>query len=380
MREGIGYSQSENSYEAGKEAALSAVKSSGKPGLTFLFTTDFYNQRKVLKGVKEVVESSRIIGFCSGGIITEDGVLQKGIGVATLSSERIRAMTSLQKGLGENPGDVGKSTGEALLSSGINEGTVFIFPDGFAPNLLEMIHGLYNMMGPQFSFAGGASGDNLRFFKTYQFTEDNVESNALATALLGGVPIGTGIGHGWKPAGETLVITKAEEKRVFEINGLPAFKAYTDFFGKIPEEKFPEYGMKYPLGFPGIHGDFFIRDPLKVNPDGSIDFVTEVPTNAIGHIMKGSIKELIETAGTVAKIAVGKIAKPQLVLVLDCISRYLLMGKEFKRELKAIKKAIGNIPMIGALTFGEIGSFKQVPLFHNKTTLIVAIGNNDSEK
>lgn len=374
MQVGTAYSTLDDARRAGRMIAEEAVRSSGEPALTFLFTTDAYDQEVVYEAVKEVVEGSRMVGFCTGGIITADGVFRQGVGVCTLSGDELRVVTSLQRRLSADPRGAGRRAGEELLASGLDQGTVFVLPDGFAANISEVVRGLYNSMGPDFKYVGGGAGDNLRFFKTCQFTETGLASDALAVALLDGPTVQTGIGHGWQPTGEPLVITAARGKRVFEIDGRPAFEVYSERLGGIPVDKFAEYGMRYPLGIPDICGNHLIRDPLAVNDDGSIDFVTEVPRSAVVSIMEGEVADLIETARSVSQAAAGKVAGPQFVLVFDCISRCLLMDEEFERELKAIRQAVGmEVPILGCLTFGEVGSYADVPLFHNKT-MVVAVG------
>jgi hypothetical protein len=59
---------------------------------------------------------------------------------------------------------------------------------------------------------GGCAGDNLRFFKTYQFTEKELRSDAIAAALIKGIRITSAFGHGWRPTGHYFVITEAKGK------------------------------------------------------------------------------------------------------------------------------------------------------------------------
>lgn len=376
MEVGIAYNTVDNSHQAGEKAAKEAVISSGKPALTFLFTTDSYDQEVVFTSVKEVVGDSKIVGFCCGGLITSDGVLIQGVGVCTLSGSELKVVTSLQKGLSKAPHTVGEQSAKDLLASGIDKGVIFILPDGFGANISEVVRGLYDRLGPDFRYIGGGAGDNLRFFKTYQFTEAGVESDAVAVALLDGLEIQTAIGHGWNPIGAPLIIGNVEGKKVIEIDGEMAFDTYSKRLGEIPLDKFQEYGMKYPFGFPNISGKYLIRDPLTANPDKSINFVTEISRNAVGYIMEGKVSDLIKAAGWVAKTAVQKVSQPQFALCFDCISRYLLMGKEFEKELEIITESIGkNTPIFGALTFGEVGSYDGTPLFHNKT-LTIAVGGS----
>lgn len=137
MKVGIGFSLQPDPRRAGQQAAREALRTSGPLALTFLFTTDSYDQV-----------------------------------VTTLGGKGLRVATSLQRGLSRDPYAAGCAAGEELLT-----------------------------MGADFRYIGGAAGDNLRFFKTYQFTEVAIDSDALAVALLDGVAIGTAIDHGWKGTG-----------------------------------------------------------------------------------------------------------------------------------------------------------------------------------
>jgi hypothetical protein len=374
MEIGVAWSTDSDSKRAGEKAAGAAMESSGLPVMTFFFTTDAYDQRTVFESVRKVVRGSKLVGFCCAGIITSHTVLEQGVGVCTISGDKLRAATSLQEGLSKNPFNVGQRAGKELLDSGIEGGTVFVFPDGFGSNISETVRGLYNTMGPDFKYVGGGAGDNLRFFKTYQFTETNMVSDALAVAVLNGITFETSIGHGWTPLGEPVFIGRTEGKKVIEIDGRPAFEAYKERFSDINIDNFSEYGMRHPLGFPDIWGNYLIRDPININPDQSIDFVTEVPDNSVGYLMEGNIENLIGAAAHVAETVCRKMEYPRLVLCLDCVSRYLLMGAEFERELEIIEETVGeNVQILGALTFGEVGSYIDVPHFHNKT-LVLTIG------
>ena len=376
MRAGIAYSINKDSFNAGLEAATQAVESSGPPQLTILFTTDAYNQAEVVKAVRKLVGESRLVGFCGGGIITQDGVFPQGVGICTMAGKELNAVTTLQHGLSRNPRIAGEKAGEALLATGLKKGTVIVLPDGFQSNLSEMLRGLYHAMGPEFTYVGGGAGDNLKFFKTYQFTEEGIDSDALAVALLDGVRIVSGLGHGWQPMGDPLVITKSKDKIVQEIDGVPAFQAYVKRLGHIEEGQFAQVGMKHPLGFPDISGHYLIRDPLTVKTGQSIHFVTEIPRNAVGNIMDCCMEDLIGTAADVARKVVDDIPPPQFALLFDCISRFLLMGANFNDEIRAIREVLGpDTPLLGALTFGEVGSYSDIPLLHNKTT-VIAVGGD----
>ncbi|MBC7325801.1 MAG: FIST C-terminal domain-containing protein, partial [Moorella sp. (in: Bacteria)] len=54
---------------------------------------------------------------------------------------------------------------------------------------------------------------------------------------------------------------------------------------------------------------------------------------------------------------------PKILMVFDCVSRCLLMDKDFSREMEAVARNIkAEVPVIGMLSFGEISSISGTPL------------------
>ncbi len=375
MKVGTGYSRVLHSREAGRQAAAQALKEIGaQPVVTFVFTTEGYDQEQVLDSVLSEVGNSRVIGASSAGIITSDGIFEDGVNVMVLSGSGIEAVTATEGFQPEAPGKTGRSLGQNLLAAkAATGGTVFVFPDGLAGNIALMLRGLYEVMGPDFQYVGGGTGDNLRFLKTYQFTESGVSSGSVAAALVTGVTVGTGVGHGWEPVGSPLVITKAEDKFIHELDERPAFSVYSERLGGIELSRFPEYGMRHPLGIVDAVGRFIVRDPIRAFPNGTLELVTEVPSKAVAYLMEGRKENLAGAARDVFRAALSAVGEPKFALLFNCVSRFLLVRNEVD-DVGIGREALGpSVPMAGILTFGEVGTYTDVPLFHNKT-MVVAIG------
>jgi hypothetical protein len=375
MKIAVSYSQNKNSKKAGEEIAKKVVKITGQPDLIILYTTEFFNQEDVIAGVKKIVGNAKIIGCCAAGIITKDGVFKDAVGIMSIKSNTLKCITDIEINVSKNARNAGIRAGEKLIKSGEKEGTILVLPDGFASNIAEIVKGLYHIIGADYEYIGGGTGDNLKFYKSYQFNEKKLASDALAVALISGIKLKTRIGHGWTAMGDPLLISKTNGKKIIKIDGKPAFQAYTKYFKDITSKNFSYYGMMHPLGLPNIESEYIIRDPVKVNDDGSIDCVTEVPENSMVHIMNGNKKILIKAAHDVAKNAVKNFKNPKFVWIFDCISRYVLLGDDYKHELDEIIKTIGkDVPLLGILTFGEVGGRNDgPPLFHNKT-LVITLG------
>jgi len=376
MKVGVGWSTLPSATEAALASVERALEASGAPALTILFTTDAYDQASVLDAVRGSIGTSRLVGFCGAGLLTAEGVFRQAVGVATLSGSELTVRTSLQASMASDPARAGILSAEELGIPGDEGAAVLVLPDGFASGVTEMLRSLYDRLGPGVRYLGGGAGDNLRFFKTWQFTERGVESGAVASASVRGAQIGCAIGHGWKPKGDLLVVTRSLGKRILELDARPAFEVYSGRLGGIHPKSFPEWGMRYPLGTADIRGNYLIRDPVSVRLDQSIDLVTEIPENAVAHIMEGTVDDLVDAASLVARAALAQVASPRFALVFDCISRYLYLGEAYARELRAMRESFGeDLPMLGALSFGEIGGYTDYPQFHNKTLAVGVFGS-----
>ncbi|MBT9164883.1 MAG: hypothetical protein DDT22_00747 [candidate division WS2 bacterium] len=388
---GVGISNIKDSYQAGKEAAQKALTEMGgnHPDFVLVFSTDSFNQKEMIEGIRVITGKASLIGCCGAGVISKEGLSTDSIAVLALRSDVLQINTGMVNDIGQNSRLAGEKVAKAILDKEPEKGykyppTLLMLPDGLTCNVCELVRGVYESLGPTYQLVGGGAGDNVRFIKTYQFIDDEVYHDAVSVALITSeVPMGIGVGHGWSPIGRPLVVTKSQGNIIREIEGSPAFEAYLGYFGdvtpRLTPENFPEFGMRHPLGLPDITGAYTIRDPLKVEEDGSIFCVAEVPENSVVRIMKGDNESVIQAAKESAQKAVNSIGKrkPGLAIVFDCVSRLLLLGKEAQRELDTIRDVIGrDVPLIGFFTFGEIGSANGgPPVFHNKTVVVCVMAS-----
>jgi hypothetical protein len=136
------------------------------------------------------------------------------------------------------------------------------------------------------------------------------------------------------------------------------------------------FAMTHPLGIPQADGEYLIRDPLSVDEAGALRFMSSVPDGALVRVMEGTPSMLVEAARVAASVAREDAGAPLGgALVFDCVSRYLMLGDRLNDELAACRGALGpDVPVLGCLTFGEVGAFgARTPQFHNKTMVVLAL-------
>jgi len=376
LKVGIGFGDHPEPEPAVRSALEQALASAGPPVLTVVLVAGEYDPEAIRAAVCSLLGDRPFVGTWAAGIIIGFQVHDRGVGVLTLGGGAVDAATYLEPGAAEDPFRKGVEAGRALAAAaaaGGRPGTVLVFPDARCANVSELLRGLYDALGPDYAYLGGGSGDHWRLPCGFQFTQAGWASGAAAVALLGGLRTSQGLEHGWTPTGEPLAVTRAEGRRVYEIDGLPALVRYTEVVEGCTREAFPWWGMRYPLGLPAVGGEFIIRDPVEAGEDGSLLFVAEVPENSIATVMKADAAGIVAAARRAVRTALAASPGPRLLLVLDCVSRLRLLGQEAQREIAAMAEQVGpGLPVFGMLTFGEISSLCGVPLFYNKTVIAAA--------
>ena len=61
-------------------------------------------------------------------------------------------------------------------------------------------------------------------------------------------------------------------------------------------------------------------------------------------------------------------------LVFDCVCRGMIMKSDFPREIDAVREELGDVPVAGFLTYGEIARYSsKLSGWHNASAVVVAI-------
>jgi len=381
MRVGLGYSTLEDPYSAGLEAVREAISKSGEPSFIILFVTFNYDPYEVFRGIKEVAGDSKLIGATSECIILQDMLIARGVSALAINGKEIKVVTFSQNEELEDDRELGRIAGESLLKSNLDKGLVITFFVNSLVDVSKMLYGLYNTMGTKFRYIGGGCGRRPGASYAYTFTEQGVNKGPLVAGLVDGIDVSTAIGHGFNSIKEPLIITETARNKIVEIDGISALESYVKRFNFVPNRDPLSQIVLHPLGFPNLSGEYIIRDPVRINKDGSIEFPTDIPKGAVGYVMDGRVDRLIKNTCLIAKKALEGLTDPGFVLVFDCISRHSLMREKFRLELESIKDVVGSdIPITGMLSWGEIGSFKSSPMYHNKTTVIAVAGKGEVNK
>ena len=241
-------------------------------------------------------------------------------------------------------------------------------------------------LGEDVRLAGGTAGDDLKMKQTWVGLGDQVASDSMVLGLIfSKAPLGVGVCHGHRPISAPLKITRAQGNVVSEVNGEPAWtvweretraaakRADIDSTQLTPEQM-GGYLLRYEAGL-STGADYKIRAPLAKNDDGSLVFACGIPEGAEVQITESIPERQIESAREAARRARAQTGDAPIAgaLVFDCICRNLILNKDFQRAVDSISQELGNVPLAGFETYGEIAlDVGDMSGFHNTTTVVLA--------
>src|ERR687898_2189589 len=211
IKAGVGMSRHHNPSIAGREAAEQALEKAGvsKPDFVVMFGSIGYDQRSLVRAVREVAGGAPLTGCSAEGTINGDEADESSFSVVAtaISSDDLQWTNGIARGLEDDARAVGQQVAQDLLPH-LSADTIglFVFPDGLITLTLEnFFAGLEeNLSTLQFlPLWGGGAGNNLDTVgPTYQYYDDEVISGGISYALLSGkAQASWAISHGLVPIG-----------------------------------------------------------------------------------------------------------------------------------------------------------------------------------
>ena len=258
----------------------------------------------------------------------------------------------------------------------------FVFVDAYAdPDGVEsLIDALFRTYSVGLSVVGGGAG-RLDDDGPSLFTADGVIEDAAVMAVVDQA-MGIGVRHGWEELAGPFRVTDADGGTIRELDGEPAFDVYHDAIETntettVQRDSFFETATAHPFGISRLDGEPIVRDPFDLD-GGAISCFGPVPEGEFVTVLSGEPDTLIGAAEQAADTALNDetVAKDaETLCVFDCISRQLYLQDSFDREISAIDT--DALPMVGALTIGEIANDGTGHLdYYNKTAVVAAVSDD----
>ena len=393
---GVGMSRHHNPNLAGREAAEQALKKAGivEPDFVFMFASIGYDQRSLLRAVREATGGVPLTGCSAEGTINGEEADESGFSVVvtTISSDDLQWNNGIARGLEDDARAVGQQVAQDLLPH-LSADTIglFVFPDGLITLTLEnFFAGLEeNLSTLQFlPLWGGGAGNNLDTVgPTYQYCDDEVISGGISYALLSGkAQASWAISHGLVPIGGERIVTRSKGNVIYEIDNKPAVEVLKEY---LPEQALTEerdwmrYAISLALCFraPSYMKDeeYVVRGvPALRMADGSIIVQTEVSEGTSIWFSSRDKEKMITGLDRMARQIKEQLGgeNPKLVFQFECLTRgkTMLREQEKLQLLKRFRQSVDpEAPWAGFYTIGEIGPVEKHNDLHLFTSVVLAL-------
>lgn len=384
----------DDSYQTGRQVAKNALAKIGDKKVDFsvVFVSSKYDYAQVIKGIREETGNAPLIGCSTAGEFTEEKVEKDSVACALISSDTHKFFTGMGKGIRKNEIDCLKDAvaklpqQKSMKDYPVNSFIVLL--DGLSGKGEEVSLAAISLLGSNIRIAGGSAGDDLKFKETSTFSNDTASSDSISVASIFSKTGPTiGIDHGHTPVSIPYTVTKAIGNKIYELDGKPAMKVWLDATREpakqigIDVDKLwqqPDQIGKFSFIFEGglkTGKGYKIRwSGLGPDTKDHLPFVCSIPEGAVMRVMTGTKESQIASARNAARYALENLngKKPAGAIVFDCVVRGAILGNEFSTAIDEIKKVLGNIPIVGFETYGEIGLEEgQLSGFHNTTTVVL---------
>jgi hypothetical protein len=149
---GVGMCRHHDPNVAGREAAEQALEKAGvdRPDFVFVFGSLGYDQRSLVRTVREATGGAPLTGCSAEGTIDGDDADESGFSVVVtaISSEELQWHNGSAAGLEAEPRAVGKRVARDLLPH-LSSDTIglFVFPDGVKDFVVPTEHLVDNFFG-----------------------------------------------------------------------------------------------------------------------------------------------------------------------------------------------------------------------------------------
>ncbi|MGE5219053.1 MAG: FIST N-terminal domain-containing protein [Chloroflexota bacterium] len=370
---GVGHSQKQATALAVEEAASQALAKAGitRADLAMIFFTSDHagRSRELAATLIRSVGTDCVVGASGAGVLTGDGEIEDGSGVAVLawSAPEIVGRPFIFEPLKSNEENLGTTFGDFLAKGRDQSSLMILLPDTYNGNPQHLLDAMATKAGFH-PVVGAGSSESGAAGATFQLCGDKVASNALAGAYLSGeFTAHVDITQGCQPITEPMVITKAERNLIYEIDGRPALEVFARLLKGPLAEDLRRALMVLFVGLPADRqensvapGNYLVRNIIGLDPEKGVVGVAEsvsegealIFTMRDGQRAREDLNQMLRRQADKLQSR-----KPGFGIYFNCCARggslYGIPGI----DSAYIRQALGDFPLIGMF-----GGYELAPL------------------
>jgi hypothetical protein len=329
---------------------------SGRPNLALLFsTTDYDTESLVMNVQKELGDVPIWGGSSSTGVFANDRWVTGDKGAAALMLIANRPAGAGVACVEDDPVRAGKEATLAAVKQAGGDVNALLTLAFMGPEE-KLLEGVMQV-APGVPVVGGTASDHHAESKFFQYGDGHAQMGAFTLGAVGG-EIGYAFAHGYRLTGKKAVITKAAGRRIMTLDNRPALDKYCEWTNQKKADLLGSAILVYSVYHPILmhKGNVTLCvHPVGGNEDGTIDTGVAIVEGTTLELGESTPEELIHAVAGVIRSAAKNVQKPEAVILSHCGGRAIGLGDRIGEVAGEVRKAVGEVPWIGYLAFGEQG-------------------------
>jgi small ligand-binding sensory domain FIST len=195
--------------------------------------------------------------------------------------------------------------------------------------------------------------------RNLQVADGLVEGGLSGVAFADSITVATRLTQGCSPLGPKHEITSAQHNVIIRLDGRPALEVFKEDIGEQLSRDLNRIGGHVFAGLPikgSDTGDYLVRNLVGIDPANGLIAIGELVQQG-GSVMfcKRDAKTANEDmARMLGSIKQGMFSRPRGGVYYSCLGRGASLFGPNSEELKMIREALGEFPLVGFFCNGEI--------------------------
>jgi small ligand-binding sensory domain FIST len=338
-----------------REAAKSCLAQLGREpaSLGFIYTTDLLADRlgeivELLKrqtGVPHWVGTVGI-GVCASGREYLDEPAMAAM-VGDFAPDTFRVFSG-----GTSPAEI---DGVGLKCGGTAPNFAIVHGDPANRDIADLVTRLAGRVESGF-LVGGLSSSRRQNF---QVADGMVEGGLSGVAFSDSVTVATRLTQGCSPIGPKHTITTCQQNVIISLDGRPALDVFREDIGEALSRDLNRIGGQIFAGLPiagSDTGDYLVRNLVGIDPSNKLIAIGEFVQQGAGVMFcrrdnKTAHEDMTRMLESIRK---GMFSRPSGGIYYSCLGRGASLFGPNSEELKMIREALGDFPLVGFFCNGEI--------------------------
>jgi small ligand-binding sensory domain FIST len=192
-----------------------------------------------------------------------------------------------------------------------------------------------------------------------QIADSVVEGGLSGVSFSDGVTIATRLTQGCSPIGPKHVVTGCQQNVIISLDGRPALDVFREDIGETLARDLNRIGGHVFAGLPipgSDTGDYLVRNLVGIDPANRLIAIGELLQEGTSVLFcrrdaKTAREDMTRMLESIRK---GMFSKPRGGVYYTCLGRGAGLFGPDSEELKLIREALGDFPMVGFFCNGEI--------------------------